>query len=166
MERGRNSRERTRGETESASSFWAEPESVTAARRVLCPFGNALHQVSFCCLWRMRCTNFQSFSRTSRLLPGHLRSPIFLGKSWHFSFDIKRGRSHPLPGHVHFQAVLLRKTFSISFCFVLQSEHTMMQRPVDAKYLRLSSSVNFKCPRSPHSIHRYFFTSLGDIPLA
>ena len=27
----------------------SEPESVTAARRVLCPFGNALAQVSFCC---------------------------------------------------------------------------------------------------------------------
>ena len=116
LAQGQNCRERTRGETESASSFWAEPESVTAARRVLCPCGNALHQVSFCCLWRMRCTNFQSFSRTSRLLPGHLRSPILLGKSWHFSFDIKCGRSHPWPGHVHLQALLLRKTFSISFC--------------------------------------------------
>ena len=101
-------RERTCGETEPASSSWAEPESY--------PTRGSRRPIYFDCLSSMRRTNFHSSSSTSTFFPGHRLSPMRIPNRGHETFDIKCGRVHPWPGHVHFQAFLSRKTFIIFFC--------------------------------------------------
>ena len=86
-------RERTCGETEPASSSWAEPESY--------PTRGSRRPIYFDRLLRMRRTKFHSSSSTFTFFPGHRLSPMRIPNSGHETFDIKCGRVHPWPGHVH-----------------------------------------------------------------
>ena len=148
-------RERTCGETEPASSSWAEPESYSTQ--------GSRRPIYFDRLSSMRRTNFHSSSSTSTFFPGHRLSPMRIPNSGHETFDTQCGRAHPWSGHMHFQAFLSPKTFISFLCLASQSENTMLERPFDVEYLRLSSNANFQCPRSPHKAHRFFFTPFGEI---
>ena len=119
----------------------------------------------FCLLFRIRSTKCQSASLTLMFLPGHRFWPICDSKRSHLIFSGLCDLPEPVIGHLHFHDLGCRKSFSNCVCLAVQSEHTIFVRPLDSLYLRRASYGNFKCPRSPHSLQQYFWTSFGDMPL-
>ena len=141
-----------------------------------------LHQLGLCeleaklrphsgfraCFFRLlsiRCTKCQSSSLTLLFAPGHRLCPIWDAKRSHLKFSELCILSRPVPGHRHFHDFGWRSSFSTRVCLAVQSEHTIFACFLDSMYFRRVSYANFRCPRSPHSSHRYKLTSFGDIPL-
>ena len=113
----------------------------------------------------IRDTNCQSSALTPLFEPGQRLSPIRGAKRSHFTLSELCARSSPLPGQLHFQDFFSRSRFSKQALLAVQSQHTIFSCLFDCMYFRRVSYGNLRCPRSPHSSHRYAAISFGDMPL-
>ena len=116
-------------------------------------------------LLSIRCTKCQSSSLTWLFAPGHRLCPIWDAKRSQLNFYGLCILSRPVPGHRHFHDFGWRSSFSTRVCLAVHSEQTIFACFFDSMYFRRVSYGNVRCPRSPHSSHRYNWTSFGDIPL-